>query len=179
VAPFRPNGKPLHVHGFLGAFERVALNNAEMLLALGKAGVPLIGLDPSMTLTYRAEYAGALHPTQLPKVMLIQEWLSTRVGTPPGVAAGFEYRLLPHCTERTTAAASLKDWEHIFTKFGATLKILPSGCCGMAGTYGHEAEHRATSQKIYAMSWAKHVAENRGNGRLLSNMLQPVTNPGG
>ena len=28
VAPFRPNGKPLHVHGFLGAFARAATRNA-------------------------------------------------------------------------------------------------------------------------------------------------------
>ena len=57
VAPFRPNGKPLHVHGFLGAFQRVASRNAAMLRALGETGVELMGIDPSMTLTYRAEYA--------------------------------------------------------------------------------------------------------------------------
>ena len=60
LAPFRPNGKPLHVHGFLGAFGRIAQSNAEMLRALGDTGVPLIGVDPSMTLTYRAEYAAIL-----------------------------------------------------------------------------------------------------------------------
>ena len=31
LAPFRPNGKPLHVHGFLGAFARTAAANAAML----------------------------------------------------------------------------------------------------------------------------------------------------
>jgi Fe-S oxidoreductase len=38
----------------------------------------------------------------------------------------------------------------------------------MAGTYGHEAEHRATSEQIYGMSWARHVAEWAQSGRLLA-----------
>ena len=79
-----------------------------------------------------------------------------------------EYLLLPHCTERTTASASLRDWQAVFTACGQTLRILPSGCCGMAGTYGHEAEHRATSEQIYALSWANHVAEHGKDGRLLA-----------
>ena len=46
--------------------------------------------------------------------------------------------------------------------------MLPSGCCGMAGTYGHEAEHRATSEQIYGMSWGTQVAKWAENGRLLA-----------
>ena len=50
LAPLQPNGKPLHVHGFLGAFGRIAGRNAAMLRALAAENVPLVGLDPSMTL---------------------------------------------------------------------------------------------------------------------------------
>ena len=39
----------------------------------------------------------------------------------------------------------------------------------MAGTYGHEAEHRATSEHIYALSWAHHVADAGPAGRLLAD----------
>src|SRR5699024_2391201 len=56
LAPFRPNGKPLHVYGFLGAFGRLARKNATLLHAIADNGVPLVGLDPAMTLTYRCEY---------------------------------------------------------------------------------------------------------------------------
>ena len=76
LAPFRPNGKALHVHGFLGAFGRVAAANAAVLRALAETGVALVGIDPSMTLTYRAEYAEALGATALPQVLLLQEWLA-------------------------------------------------------------------------------------------------------
>jgi FAD/FMN-containing dehydrogenase/Fe-S oxidoreductase len=168
LAPFRPNGKPLHVHGFFGPFARAAAANAARLRDLAGTGVALIGLDPSMTLTYRAEYAGALERDHLPPVLLVQEWLGRNLDAMPEAASAEDYMLLPHCTERTTAAASLKDWQVAFAKCGLGLRILPTGCCGMAGTYGHETEHRATSERIYSLSWASYVAEWGNTGRLLA-----------
>jgi Fe-S oxidoreductase len=168
VAPFRPNGKPLHVHGFLGAFQRVASRNAAMLRALGETGVELMGIDPSMTLTYRAEYAALPETDRPPPVLLPQEWLARHLDAIPASQSDIEFLLLPHCTERTTALSTLRDWQAAFAATGARLRILPSGCCGMAGTYGHEAEHRATSERIYSMSWATHVAAHVESRRLLA-----------
>jgi Fe-S oxidoreductase len=156
------------VHGFLGRFERVAARNAEMLRAIAQTGTPLIGLDPSMTLTYRHEYPAALGQDAAPPVMLVQEWLAGHVDSLPCRESKAEYRLLPHCTERTLAPGSLRTWQDGFARCGLTLHILPSGCCGMAGTYGHETEHRATSELIYSQSWAKHVRAYGPSGKLLA-----------
>ncbi|MCR0981160.1 D-2-hydroxyglutarate dehydrogenase YdiJ [Roseomonas populi] len=155
LAPFRPNGKPLHVHGFLGAFGRAAEANAAMLGELAEAGVPLVGIDPSMTLTYRAEYRDA--GVKAPAVLLLQEWLAQRKGDAPR-AAPEAFRLLLHCTERTNAAASPREWRAAFARHGLALEVVAAGCCGMAGTYGHEAEHRAMSEHLYGLSWKRHVA---------------------
>ena len=76
VAPFRPNGKPLHVHGFLGAFTRAASRNASMLRDLAATGVELVGVDASMTLTYRSEYGMLAEADRPPPVLLLQEWLA-------------------------------------------------------------------------------------------------------
>ena len=169
VAPFRPNGKPLHVHGFLGAFTRTASRNASMLRDLAATGVELVGVDASMTLTYRSEYGMLADADRSPPVLLLQEWLARRCDAiPKGSSTDREYLLLPHCSERSLALSSLRDWQAAFAAAGANLRILPSGCCGMAGTYGHEAEHRATSEQIYGMSWARHVAEWAQSGRLLA-----------
>ena len=169
LAPYRPNGKALHVHGFLRAFERAAAANAAVLQALAATGVELVGLDPSMTLAYRSEYAGALDKGRLPTVLLVQEWLARHRDALPAVGGGAAYQLLPHCTERTTALAAVRDWSAVFAAFGLRLAILPSGCCGMAGTWGHEAEHRAASERIYALSWAHHVAAAGTSGTLLAD----------
>ncbi|WP_159992332.1 FAD-binding and (Fe-S)-binding domain-containing protein [Roseomonas sp. 18066] len=164
LAPFRPNGKPLHVHGFLGAFRRQAGANAAMLRELAATGIGLIGLDPSMTLAYRSsDYAGL----DAPDVLLPQEWLARRLALLPQLPPGDGFSLLPHCTERTNATASLKDWQAVFMRLGTPLTLLPSGCCGMAGTYGHEADHQETSAQLYALSWQKHVA--RHGDRLLAS----------
>ena len=86
LAPFKPNGKPQHVLGFLDAFERTARANAELLNALAATGVPLVGIDPSMTLTYRAEYAKAIGREALaPSVALPQEWLASRIDALPQI----------------------------------------------------------------------------------------------
>lgn len=169
LAPYRPNGKPLHVHGFLGAFERVAARNAEDLGRLAATGVPLIGLDPSMTLTYRSEYKQALPGRDLPQVQLVQEWLAARLDPRAARPDGEPYRLLPHCTERAMAQPAVSAWTQVFQAFGLALAVQPSGCCGMAGTYGHEAENRATSERIYGLSWAKLVADKGRTGRLLAD----------
>lgn len=170
LAPFRPNGKPLHVHGFLGRFERVAARNAAMLGNLAAEGVPLVGLDPSMTLVYRSEYK-VLGADGMPKVQLVQEWLAQHLDElpePSGSPLPRSYLLLPHCTERTNAAGSLGDWQRVFRRLGLDLTVLPSGCCGMAGTYGHEARHRTVSERIYALSWREKVAAHARGGRLLA-----------
>jgi FAD/FMN-containing dehydrogenase/Fe-S oxidoreductase len=170
LAPFQPNGKPLHVHGFLGRFERLASKNAASLGSIAATGVALIGLDPSMTLTYRSEYTHVLRGRDVPRVQLVQEWLADRVGSPASRSPENEtYWLLPHCTERTAAHTAVADWSKIFAAFGLKLWTLPAGCCGMAGTYGHEAEHRAMSERIYGLSWARHVADKGGSGRLLAD----------
>ena len=169
VAPFRPNGKPLHVHGFLGAFTRAAARNAHMLRALAETGVELVGVDASMTLTYRSEYGMLPEADRPPPVLLVQEWLARhRDAVPRALRSGGDFLLLPHCSERALAVASLRDWQAVFAAAGASLSVLPSGCCGMAGTYGHEAEHRDTSETIYAMSWGPQVAKWAGSGRLLA-----------
>ncbi|RZN10358.1 hypothetical protein CWO91_13640 [Bradyrhizobium genosp. SA-3] len=169
VAPFLPNGKPLHVHGLLGAFTRTASRNAAMLRELAAASVELVGIDASMTLTYRSDYTMLAEADRPPPVLLIQEWLARHRDAIPGKpGASDEYLLLPHCSERSLAVSSLKDWQAAFAAAGATLRVLPSGCCGMAGTYGHEAEHRATSEQIYAMSWSQQVARWAQSGRLLA-----------
>ena len=166
LAPYRPNGKALHVHGFLGAFERLAATNAAMLQDSGchrrgaRRARPVDDPDLSLGICRRpgreplaesAARAGMARP-------------APRRAADGGRRAA--YRLLPHCTERTTALAAVRDWSTVFAAFGLRLTILPSGCCGMAGTWGHEAEHRATSEHIYSLSWAQYVT-GAGRSRML------------
>ncbi|MBB3641273.1 FAD/FMN-containing dehydrogenase/Fe-S oxidoreductase [Variovorax sp. BK613] len=154
LAPFMPNGKPLHVLGFLQGFGRAALKNVAMLDELGSCGVPLVGLDPAMTLVYRQEYAKLASLEMPPAVQLPQEWLLDALPPiKPQPAAG-DFRLLGHCTERTNAPAAAALWPDVFARAGLKLQQQASGCCGMSGTYGHESVNVETSRHIYSLSWA-------------------------
>ncbi|WP_189445155.1 FAD-binding and (Fe-S)-binding domain-containing protein [Salinicola rhizosphaerae] len=176
VAPFQANGKPLHVQGFLGRFERTAARQASRLKTLAGFGVPLVGIDPAMTLTYRQEYVKTLGPDAVPDVLMLQEWLLSL--DPSIFHCGFDapandfgdpgYRLLAHCTEKTNAPGSPKAWQQLFTRFGLSLDLVATGCCGMSGTYGHEARHRETSEAIYDLSWRAPVEEAADPGCLLA-----------
>ena len=169
LAPYRPNGKPLHVLGFLGRFERAAAANATVLKALEETGVDLVGVDPSMTLTYRSEYVRALGKERCPAVHLSQEWLARRLEELPTIETKTEtWTLLPHCTERTNAAESMAAWGRVFRRLGVDLRVPPTGCCGMAGLYGHQKEQRGTSETIYRQSWAAHVGDPAHAGRLMA-----------
>ncbi|MCE8018296.1 FAD-binding oxidoreductase [Halomonas sp. MCCC 1A17488] len=176
VAPYSANGKPLHVQGFLGAFARTAEKQARRLRALAEFGVPLVGIDPAMTLTYRQEYVKTLGPDSVPEVLMLQEWLVAQGKrlVPPALARKLEslddpgFRLLSHCTEATNAPGSPKAWQQIFAAFGFELELVATGCCGMSGTYGHEARNLETSRTIYAQSWQPVVEDEANRGRLLA-----------
>jgi FAD/FMN-containing dehydrogenase/Fe-S oxidoreductase len=163
IAPFKPNGKALHVHGFLHRFNQTADANATYLNGLASAGIPLVGVDPAMTLTYRAEYKKILGD-MAPKVMLIQEWLvkhslhlqqQIKSANPIKLTDSTEFFLLAHCTEKTYVVNSTKEWQQVFSSVGQKLSVIEAGCCGMSGTFGHETENLETSKSLYAMSWQK------------------------
>jgi len=147
LAPYSANGKPLHVQGFLGAFNKAAIRNATQLQALADCSVPLVGLDPAMTLVYRQEYQKVPGLKDCPKVLLPQEWLID-VLPQPSQPATRTFRLLAHCTEKTNVPASTSQWQTVFARLGLRLVTEATGCCGMSGTYGHEVRNQDTSQLL-------------------------------
>ncbi len=157
LAPLNPNGKALHVHGFLSAFAKAAIRNAEELAKLAEFGIPFVGLDPAMTLTYRQEYCKVEGIGEVPRVALPQEWLLEVLPKAEPEEGSSSYRLLPHCTEKTNAPDSGKQWVQLFERLGLQLHVEATGCCGMSGTYGHESRNLDTSKKIYSLSWAAQI----------------------
>ena len=166
VAPALTNGKALHVHGYLDRFQKSASRTAQKLVEIAATGVPLVGLDPSMTLAFRSEYRESIGANAVPSVLLPQEWLATVLQSLPRAnyeAPEKQFRLLPHCTERTNAPSSSAQWKAVFLALGVELEVGNTGCCGMAGTFGHEARNREVSERLYAMSWSREVGMSAGD----------------
>ena len=120
------------------------------------AGTPIIGLEPSCLLTLRDEFPAILpgaHTKALAEhAQLFEEYVETE-----RAAGRFQLALAPmsnctvllhgHCHQKAfgTLGAAVKALQLIP---GLTVETFDSTCCGMAGSFGYEAEHYETSLKI-------------------------------
>ena len=166
ILPFKPNGKPQHVKGFLTRFERTARSTSQFLSNVASLDIPMIGVDASLVLCYRDEYRKTLTQNETAfSVQTVQEWLTTVIEktdfSPETAVTNQSYTLLSHCTEKTALPKSEAQWQSIFSAFGLQINATPVGCCGMAGTYGHEADQYENSRGIYELSWQQAVQNNQ------------------
>ncbi|GLX80190.1 FAD-binding oxidoreductase [Thalassotalea insulae] len=166
LLPFKPNGKPQHVKGFLKRFAKTAQNTAAFLNQLQQLNIPMIGLDASLALCYRDEYQQSLKASRGEfKVLLAHEWLLSVIEYQKIKNHQYSgenttvYKLFAHCTEKTALAGSEQQWQQIFAFFGLTLESVSVGCCGMAGTYGHEQSNLDNSKGLYQLSWEPKLKE--------------------
>ncbi|MCF6434445.1 FAD-binding and (Fe-S)-binding domain-containing protein [Pseudoalteromonas sp. MMG022] len=160
LLPFVPNGKAQHVKGFLKAFSKTANKAAEFLHQLAQHNIPMIGLDASLVMVYRDEYKQFVTDDKLDfSVRLAHEWLKDQDWSKLvlNVEPASQYTLLTHCTETTALPSTSKVWQDIFSQLGLKLVTPNTGCCGMAGTYGHELQNQKNSRTLYEMSWQSHV----------------------
>ena len=165
VPPFFPNGKPLHVKGFLKKFQAIAQKNTDYLNRLTQLEIPILGIEPSIVLTYRDEYIKIKSLKASFRVQLLQEFLwekrerlQHRMGD--RIFQSNHYYLFGHCTEKTIALNSQKQWQQVFQILRIPLTLVSAGCCGMAGIYGHETEHYNESQGIYSLSWGRQISSD-------------------
>lgn len=164
LVPFKPNGKAQHVKGFLRQFAKTARNTADFLNQLASLGIPLVGVDPALVLCYRDEYEEVLKETRGDfHVLTAHEWLTPLLAEQPSYSlrdkntTNNDWYLFAHCTEKTKMPNAEKEWMAIFNQFGAGLKPVAVGCCGMAGTFGHEKDKLEISKGVYNLSWKPNI----------------------
>ncbi|MBR9873394.1 MAG: FAD-binding oxidoreductase [Vibrionaceae bacterium] len=156
LLPFKPNGKAQHIKGFLRQFSETATDTAKFLSLVADLGIPMVGVDPALVLCYRDEYNEVLGNKRGNfDVLTAHEWLYPRLENFAAVESTQQepWYLFAHCTEKTKMPNAEKEWGAIFAHFGAVLNTVPVGCCGMAGTFGHEVDKVTMSKDIYNLSW--------------------------
>ncbi|WP_347309877.1 FAD-binding and (Fe-S)-binding domain-containing protein [Defluviimonas sp. SAOS-178_SWC] len=154
----RPGGKAAYASGDMEGFRRMASALAALLGRAAATGAPLVAFEPAFGMMLRQEYAMA--GIAVPKVSMPQEFLAAEIRAGrslPQASIQAEARLLSHCTESTALPGSGKDWTAIFAAIGLRLDTPATGCCGMAGLFGHQKRHQKVSIRLFEMSWRKHV----------------------
>ncbi len=155
-----PAGKAALNLGDIAGFRATASRLAAALDRGARSGAPMIGIDPAFVMMLRQDYAKA--GIAVPEVLLPQEFLARDIGAGrvfPKVSDGAEpLTLLSHCTEATGQPVASVQWDAVFSALGVTLSTPATGCCGMAGLFGHQKRHQTISRKLFEMSWARHLA---------------------
>ncbi len=145
--------------GLLREAKKIANKNIELLKDIVTADKPLIGIEPSAILTFRDEYIDlatdknfAAAKALAKNVFLIDEFIASEIGKGNISKDLFtkEKRLIKlhgHCQQKalSSVAPSVK---LLSLPENYTVEIIPSGCCGMAGSFGYEKEHYDLSMKI-------------------------------
>jgi Fe-S oxidoreductase len=142
-----------------GLVEEAKSEARRMLDALSQtviAGVPIVGLEPACLLTLRDEipslFPGDEAKALAARAQLFEEFVSSerkagRFGLPLAPMPGRTALLHGHCHQKAfDAAAAAADALRLIP--GLNVETFDSTCCGMAGSFGLEAEHYEVSMKI-------------------------------
>jgi FAD/FMN-containing dehydrogenase/Fe-S oxidoreductase len=141
--------------GLLPEAKRLAAQQVAALMPYVQAGLPIIGLEPSCTLTFRDEYPDLLSDPQAEQlaqqVVLLDEFLMRERAFErlefANTQAVRRYVVHGHCHQK--ALVGMNATRSLLERIpNCTVHELDSGCCGMAGSFGYEAEHYAISQQI-------------------------------
>ena len=156
------SGRAAISKGNLKLAKKFALKNVNLLKDKISEQTPLVGIEPSCILSFRDEYPD-LVPAELRQqakklgsnALLFDEFIMREVAAGRITSNDFkddavDIWLHGHChqkalvgTEKTVQAFKLLS--------GAKIHVIPSGCCGMAGSFGYEKEHYKTSLAIGEM----------------------------
>ncbi len=145
--------------GLLRQAQKIANKNIELLGKIVSADIPLIGIEPSAILTFRDEYPDLAYDQNVDiakalskNVFLIDEFIANEITKGNITKASFTtkpklIKLHGHCQQK--AIASMAPTQNILS-FPENYKVelIPSGCCGMAGSFGYEKEHYDLSMQI-------------------------------
>lgn len=145
--------------GFLEDAKRLAEKNVSLFSEIISAKEPLIGIEPSAILGFRDEFPRLVHPdleeqaTQLKQhVFLVDEFLSQEMQKGNITSKQFtkdqkHILLHGHCHQKALSSIDHTAWMLNLPE-NYSVETIPSGCCGMAGSFGYEKEHYEVSMKI-------------------------------
>jgi FAD/FMN-containing dehydrogenase/Fe-S oxidoreductase len=153
------SGRAHFSKGLVREARRFALRNVELLKDVVSAKTPLIGLEPSAILSFRDEYPDLMPDSLLEaarslakNALLIDEFIAREADAGRITRAAFKaetraIKLHGHCHQKALSSL-VPTVKMLELPAGHKVTIIPSGCCGMAGSFGYEEEHFAISQQI-------------------------------
>lgn len=154
---YAESGRTYLSKGFLRQAKSIAEKNSKELEVFASKGWPILGLEPSAILSFRDEYKRLTDNKKSAQRIadhsfLIEEFLAKEIAQGNLDASSFtqeakDVKIHNHCHQKALSNQKVTfDVLNLPKNYKVT--VIPSGCCGMAGSFGYEKEHYEISMKI-------------------------------
>lgn len=157
--PHPISGRAYLSKGMLDEARVLAQQNVRLWSSLISEHTPLVGIEPSAILTFRDEYPDLVsdewveRSKELAKhTLLLEEFIAREADAKRITSAAFSsekklMKLHGHCQQKAISSlVAAKKALSLPENFA--VQLIPSGCCGMAGSFGYEKEHYDLSMQI-------------------------------
>ncbi|WAC02344.1 FAD-binding protein [Lacinutrix neustonica] len=151
------SGRAFLSKGFLEQAKKVANGNVKLFKDVISKETPLIGIEPSAILTFKDEYLKLAQDQVAAKsiaehTFLIEEFLSGEIAigniTPSQFTGDTKtIKFHGHCHQKALGN-QIHSFHLLNLPKNFKVTIIPSGCCGMAGSFGYEKEHYKVSMQV-------------------------------
>ncbi len=145
--------------GLLEPAQQLAKENVRIFKTWVNKDVPLVGLEPSAILTFRDEYPRLVDKSEVEAAknlgkycFIIDEFIAQEIQKGNISASQFTkesktIKLHGHCHQKALSSVDYSAWVCGLPE-NYNVEVIPSGCCGMAGSFGYEEEHFEVSMKV-------------------------------
>ncbi|SDB35016.1 FAD/FMN-containing dehydrogenase [Flavobacteriaceae bacterium MAR_2010_188] len=151
------SGRSLISKGFLEEAKVLANKNIDLFRNLVTSDSPLIGIEPSAILTFTDEYIRLADDKDAAialskNVFLIEEFIQAEIKLGNIIPESFSteektIKFHGHCHQKALRNQQ-SSFDILNLPIHYNVTIIPSGCCGMAGSFGYEKEHYDISMAI-------------------------------
>ncbi|MBZ0304869.1 MAG: oxidoreductase, partial [Anaerolineae bacterium] len=144
-------GRPMISKGLVEDARRAARTTVQKLIPFAAQGIPIVGLEPSCLLTLRDEYLYLLPDDPAAKQVAAQAFTFEEFFADENSLHFTDEKrhllLHGHCHQKAlVGTAPAKRILSLPPNY--TVQEVDSGCCGMAGSFGYEAEHYTISLQM-------------------------------
>lgn len=159
VLPSSESGRAQISKGFLRSAQKLAEKNVALFKDLVSAESPLVGIEPSAISVFKDEYPDLVAAEQRDAAkhlaknsLMFEEFLcreidAGRISSASFTQASRKVLIHGHCHQKSLSDAGLITKALSLPK-NFNVEMIPSSCCGMAGSFGYEREHYEVSMKI-------------------------------
>jgi FAD/FMN-containing dehydrogenase/Fe-S oxidoreductase len=144
-------GRPLYDYGMLDTAERWLKKMLVRLQAHIRSGTPVVVLEPSCYAVFKDELINLLPNNQDAQRLTKQTYLLAEFlekFAPDYQMPKLRRKAITHGHCHQKALKKFNADERLLKRIGLDVDVLDSGCCGMAGAFGFEADHYETSIKV-------------------------------